>query len=134
MNEEEKEGRLVRTKRHLKENKKVYLVGAGCLVGGYILRSTTGDAMQIVKPKQIMSFCWKSQQTMNTIVLPANGDPGDVVQNLRTLETYASKGQLAKSLGISRRLVARYFAGEIPDLLGDQFDVIGKAGHLIPLA
>lgn len=73
------------------------------------------------------------QNVVNTIVLPALGDPGDVVQNLRTLETYASKSEMARHLNIPRRMVARYFAGEIPDLLGDQFKVVGKAGHPIEL-
>jgi hypothetical protein len=88
--------------------------------------------LQIVKPKQTMTLAYKSQQVMNTIVLAAKGDPGDVVQNLRTLETYASKGELARELGIARAIVSKYFSGEIPDILGDQFKVIGKAGHPIP--
>jgi len=74
------------------------------------------------------------QNVVNTIVLPAHGDPGDVVQNLRTLETYASKGEMARELGIARAIVSKYFSGELPDILGDQFKVIGKAGYPIPIA
>lgn len=114
---------------HVDEHKETYIVGACCLVGGYIFRGHAPEIKQIVKCKQIG---YKSTQIMHTIVMPAKGDPGDVVQNLRTLETYSSKGELARALGVARPVVSKYFSGELPDLLGDQFVVIGKAGH--PLA
>ena len=125
---------------HIQAHKDAYSVGAG-VVGGSVLGAggllkfqDSAEIKQIIKPRNFMGLGYKSSQVMNTIVLPAKGDPGDVVQNLRTLETYASKGELAKQLEITRRMVARYFAGEIPDLLGDQFQVIGKAGHPIQIA
>lgn len=36
--------RIARVKRHFKENRKVYLVGVGCLGVGYILRQPKVDA------------------------------------------------------------------------------------------
>jgi hypothetical protein len=123
--------RAVRIKTHLQDNKKTYLVGGGCLAAGYLLHGSAAEVKQVIKCCQIG---YKSSQVMNTIVLPAKGDPGDVVQNLRTLETYASKGEMARELGLARAVVSKYFAGEVPDLLGDQYSVIGKAGHPIRLA
>ena len=125
---------------HVQEHKIAYAVGAG-VVGGTVLGAGSLLALQdsveikqIIKPKNIMGLGYKSPQIMNTIVLPAKGDPGDVVQNLRTLETYASKGELARELGLARAIISKYFAGELPDLLGDQYHVLGKAGHPIQIA
>lgn len=125
---------------HVQEHKVAYTVGAGVVggtvlgAGGLLLLQDKADIKQIIKPKNLMGLGYKSPQTMNMIVLPAKGDPGDVVQNLRTLETFASKGELARELGIDRSRVADYFAGRSPHLRGDQFGVIGKAGHPIKFA
>jgi hypothetical protein len=125
---------------HVQEHKFAYAVGAGVVggtvlgAGGLLAFQDSAEIKQVIKPKNIMGLGYKSPQVMNTIVLPAKGDPGDVVQNLRTLETFPSKGELARHLNVPRRLVSRYFNDEISDLLGDQYSIIGKAGHPIQLA
>lgn len=123
-------------KAHVEKYKVVYAaVGSSAIT--LVAAKTFGNTpeiKQIIKPKNQMGLGYKSQQIMNTIVLPAKGDPGDVVQNLRTLETYPSKGELAKTLGLPRSRVADYFAGRLPHLQGDEFAVIGKAGHPIKFA
>lgn len=119
--------------QHVEENKTTYLLTAGAFSAGIIVRGRAPEIKQIIKPKNLMGLGYKSPQIMNTIVLPAKGDPGDVVQNLRTMETYPSKGELARALGMDRSRVSDYFTGKLPHLQGDQFEVIGKAGHPIGL-
>jgi hypothetical protein len=123
-------GAIARIKRHLRENKKTYLIGVGCLGAGYLLGSRS-DVQQIIKTKNVMRLCYKSSQVANTIVLQPNGDPGNVVQNLRTLETYSSQGELARALGLPAARVSDYFHDRLSHLQGDQFAIIGKAGHPI---
>lgn len=119
--------RVARVKKHLGENKKVYLTGAGCLCVGYILRGVL--PIQMIQARNFAVVTYKSPQT--NIILAALGDPGNVVQNRNTLETWPSQGALARSLKTSPSLVSAYFCGRIPDLKGDQYDIIGKAGHPI---
>jgi hypothetical protein len=131
---EEDHEKIRQIRIHLEDNKQTYLLVAGAFGAGMVVRGRAPEIKQVIKPRNTMGLAYKSSQIMNTIVLPAKGDPGDVVQNLRTLETYPSKGELARELGIARAIVSKYFSGELPDLLGDQYGVIGKAGHPIPLA
>jgi len=40
--------KAARVRQHLKDNKKVYLVGAGCLATGYLLRSNPTRMKQVL--------------------------------------------------------------------------------------
>jgi hypothetical protein len=83
-----------------------------------------------IRPLQFLTS--KSSQITNHIIMPPYGDPGNVVQNVRTLYTYPSQGELARQLDVTPAMVSHYFAGRIPHLKGDQYTRLGKAGQ--PLA
>jgi hypothetical protein len=59
--EDENKGRLDRVKRHLKDNKKTYLVGAGCLAGGiavglYFRRPIVIDFRPVITNNNLPTF------------------------------------------------------------------------------
>jgi len=124
-----------KVKQHLKENKDRYIFGVGGVAIGVLAhRGGIPEVQQLlkIKPKQFMLFAYKCSQEMTTVVLQANGDPGDVVERLSDHKRWASKNELARDLDVARSMVTRYFNGTLPDLLGDQYVVVGKAGHPLP--
>lgn len=131
--------RRERIKRHVVKHKTKYAVGASsisCLSVGILTGMqfrNPPEMLQIVKPKQVMTLAYKCSQEMTTIILQAKGDPGDVVERLSDGKRWPSKGDLARELGVQRSAVSKYFAGDIPNLLDEQYKVIGKAGHAIPV-
>jgi hypothetical protein len=112
---------------HFKANGKTYLVGAGCFGSGYLMRGKSSGIKQVVD-----NFNIKYKSPTNNIVLAALGDPGNVVQNPRTRETWPSQGALARNLKVTPALVSAYFHGKIPNLKGEEYIILGKAGQ--PLA
>jgi hypothetical protein len=116
---------------HLEKNGKVYLVGAGCLGAGYLLRRP--QVIEIVNEvSPAIAPVIAPVITNNNIVIAALGDPGNVVECVETGVKYASQGQLARTIGESAVNVGHHLHGKIPDLHGLHYQVIGKAGH--PLA
>lgn len=70
-------------------------------------------------------------QVQETIVVQAKGNPGDVIMRVGDGMKWPSKNEMAKDLGVARSIVTRYFAGEIPDIKGETFIDLGKAGHVL---
>lgn len=117
--------RLERIKQHLQENKKVYLVGAGCLGAGYFLRP------QVVNIVDVCNLKYKSPT--NNIIINALGDPGNVVQCVETGTVYASQNQAARELGVAAARISEHLHGKIPHVQGHTFVLIAKA-EVPPLA
>jgi hypothetical protein len=139
MSSEDDTSKFEKFKQHLKDHQMVYAVSissVSCLAMGTLVGMQFRDPpemLQIIKPKQTMALAYKCSQEMTNIILQAKGDPGDVVQRVGTNLRWASKGELARDLDIARAVVSKYFAGELPDLAGFQYEVIGKAGHPISI-
>ena len=129
--------RTEKIKKHFHENKKVYIAGGVCLVVGGVA-GAIGGVFSSRKGIAMVVDAYKLQinsPTTNIItqfILPALGDPGNVVQCLETGTTYASQGQAARELGVSATNVGNHLRGKIPDLNGLHLKVLGKAGQ--PLA
>jgi len=121
-----------KTRTHFRENKKVYAVGAGCLAGGVVGTLIFKSDSPLVSVKEITLFGMKwHSPTSVQIVLPALGDPGNVVQCLETLDTYPSQGEAARKLGASAARVSDHLTGKIPHVNGYHLQILGKAGHPI---
>src|SRR3954470_14431552 len=93
MSEEDREPtKYEKIKQHLKENKKVYFVGAGCLTAGYFLRP------RVVNIVDVFNFKYKSPTTtdITTIVMQPRGNPGDVVMRVRDGMRWPSKNEMAR--------------------------------------
>lgn len=112
-----------RVKQHLKENKKVYLVGAGCLTAGYLLRGRP-EVKNIVDSFNIK---YKSP-TSNLVIteLARRGHPGNKILVNETGEVFASLRRCAEALGVHRIDLYRYFNNEIPDVKGFTFEKLGE--------
>lgn len=122
---------ITKMKNHVRENKKIYIaVGIGIVVGT-VGAVALKDSPTMVSIKEIMTFKWHSPTTVQ-IIIPALGDPGNVVQCIETGTFYASQGQVARDFGVSATNVGNHLHGKIEDIEGFHFKVVGKAGH--PLA
>jgi hypothetical protein len=77
-----------------------------------------------VRPVQVLT--WKSNQTID-IVIEALGDPGDIIQDTATGTVYASQGQAARALGLSRSKLSEHIAGKKSHVKGHVFTKLGKA-------
>lgn len=102
---DEKEGRLDRIKRHLKDNKKVYLVGAGGVVVGASMTTVVAMARYGGLPIEISQTAkntalviWKPEITQVALVRKACPDPIPVLDKL-TGEAYSSLTRAAKVTG-----------------------------------
>jgi hypothetical protein len=98
MSEEDRETtKYQKFKKHLKENKKVYLVGAGCLTAGYFLRP------QVVNVVDVFNLKYKSPTTteITNIILSKRACPEPIpVRDKLTGEAYASIRRAAKVTGM----------------------------------
>jgi len=120
--EDEIEGRLDRAKRHLKKNKKVYLVGAGCLAAGYFLRP------QVVNVVDAFNIKYKSP-TNNIVVTNVirRGHPGNIIRCIDTGEVFASQRRAAQALGIHPYELYKHLSGQLDTAGGHIFENLGEA-------
>lgn len=116
-------------KKHLQDNKKVYIAtAAGLVVGavaGVVAKSVVGysDGINI---RPIQALAYKSVQHIDVHV-EALGDPGNIVQDTTTGIIYASQGQAARELGFEPWRLSRHLSGKIPHVHGHVFEKLGKA-------
>jgi hypothetical protein len=123
--ENENEGRLDRVKRHLKDNKKTYLIGAGCLAAGYFLRRPgTTAIINNVAPSIAPVF----NNTVNN-----GGHCTKIVQRLSDKEIFEQAAEaafdIAEKYGITydraRWMLSRHLNGHLADVFGETYKTIG---------
>jgi hypothetical protein len=121
MSEEDREPtKYQKFKKHLKENQKVYLVGAGCLTAGYFLRP------QVVNVVDVFNLKYKSPTTTNVITIlerRACKEPIPV-RCVETGEVFASIRRAGDVLDIPRQLISDQIRGKIPSANGLRFEAI----------
>lgn len=115
-------------KNHVRENKKVYIVGASCLaVGvGVGVGVSVRRPSSMVNVRPIQALAYKSNQTVEVFV-EALGDPGNIIQDTTTGTIYASQGQAARALGVRPTRVSEQIRGLVEDVNGHKFIKLGKA-------
>lgn len=120
--DDDQESRLDRVKKHLKENKQVYLVGAGCLATGYFLRP------QVVNIVDVCNLKYKSPTT-NVVVTNVirRGHPGNIIRCIDTGEVFASQRRAAQALGIHPYELYRHLSGHLETAGGHIFENLGEA-------
>lgn len=117
-------------KNHVRENKKVYIVGASCLavglVGGVALVKAgdisivvTGDKNQIVGKAKTVN------QVM--IELVERSTPSRPVHLVGTNLYFSSLNEAARETGHSLSMLSRHVNGHIPDVRGDVFELLEAA-------
>jgi len=109
--------KIERVKQHLQENKKVYLVGAGCLAVGSSVTATTillrlnGLPLEIQqKAKNTALIIWKPKITQIALVKRACREPIPVLDKL-TGEPYPSINRAAAVVGKNAREIAQDIHG-----------------------
>ena len=97
-------------KRHLQENKKVYLVGVGAFVAGGLIFRGGPEIKQIIR-----SFNYKSTTTnIITTELERRGHPGFRFRNNVTGEVASSIHRMADIDKVSRYFIRKNTKGENP--------------------
>lgn len=117
-------------KNHVRENKKVYVVGASCLavglVGGVALVKSgdisivvTGDKNQIVG----------KAKTVNQVMveLVERSTPSKPVHLVGTNLYFSSLNEAARETGHSLSMISRNVNGQIADVKGDVFKLLEPA-------
>jgi hypothetical protein len=124
--------RIEKVKNHIREHKEVYLAAAGGAFVGAVGVLLLRDSPAMISIKEIMNFKYKSPTTaISQIILPALGDPGNVVEEIESHTFFNSQGLYGRLHGIKPSEVSRHLRGELPDLNGKHLRVVGKAGHPI---
>jgi hypothetical protein len=122
-----------KVKTHVREHKEAYIAGSVGVLAGAAGVLIFRDSSALVSFKETMNLKYKSPTSIIAqFIIPALGDPGNVVQSVETGTVYASQGQAARELGVDPSVVSRHLKGVLPDVKGAHLKVIGKAGH--PLA
>jgi len=124
--------RLDRINNHIRKHKVAYAVGlslgvgvAAGIVGTRILMK---PSFVSVAPVQKVGFAYKSPLTQTIeVYVEALGDPGNIIQDLKTGTIYASQGQAAKALDVSPSTVSKHLAGLTDYANGHKLVKLGKA-------
>lgn len=118
--------KIQKTKQHIIDNKAIYITGGICLVvgaaGGGLYMATRPEIQQVVQNKALVNY--KPVNNVIQITIPRAGNAGKVFIDKATGEYFMSENKLAEALGVSRSTVRKYVSGELPDLLGRQFEMV----------
>lgn len=124
--------RIQKVKTHLDENKKVYIAAVVGIAIGVVSTLVIRGA---VKPSAAIEIATKIQGNDNTVnnvvqvIIPALGDPGNIVQCVETGTIYASQGQAAREAGSTAARISRHLNGTLADINGQHYKILGKAGE-----
>ena len=127
-------------KKHIYENRKVYIVAGvsllvGIMIGGvtvFVLKKSLGNKVIIDSFNLIKYKSPHTSQTIMQVVLPYLGHPGNALQCIETGTIYASQGQAAKELGVNPSTIRKVLNGLQEDIRGLHFTKLTEAG--VPIA
>lgn len=109
---------------HFTENRNTYLVGAGCLGAGYLLRSAP-DTTQILKTNpRISGIAYKSTQVINNTVVQEmvrQGEPGRKTLWVEKNLWFPSRGLAAQAANVSTSSVSKCANGIVDSVKGQHF-------------
>jgi hypothetical protein len=114
--------RIERIKKHVKENKAVYISGiAGVVIGAIGTFAFTRKS--VISKAYVESYVanvfggWKPKNYVQTISIYGNklGRPGKAVYDTTTNKRYESQSLVAKAIGASNALVSKHLNGKGKD-------------------
>jgi hypothetical protein len=118
--------RIERIKQHLKDNKKVYLIGAGCLTAGYLLRgvsspdvvqtftNSTDNVAAVINRSKNVDVVIKYLNTRNYVANP--------VRCLETGEEWASQIEAAIAKAINPAILSQHLNNKLAHANGLHFE------------
>ena len=121
---------LLRTiKAHVKDNAKMYIVGASCVVVGstitfVALRNLSATDTKVIS--KVGGIHYKSTNIIQT-TLERRGHPGNIVRCIETGEVFASQNRAADALKISPTALGRHLKGLRNQVGGLTFETLGEA-------
>ena len=142
-NEKNENTRIERIKKHIKDNKKVYITatitGGVCLIAGAAATYVYGVKRNGILTQQVIDswkFQWKpvtnTNYTTKTITKYGNdaGRPGKEVFDTLTKKWYKSISLASRGTGLSQTLISNQLSGRANDIHGPRF--VGTYGEAMP--
>lgn len=123
--------RIERIKKHVKDNKNVYIVGATCLTVGALsgaLLAKNADVINITAEGAGHQIVGKAK-TVNQIMVEMveRSTPSKPVHLVGTNLYFNSLSEAARETGHHLSLISRNINGHIPDINGDVFELLELA-------
>lgn len=128
-------------KKHIKENKKIYITGTVCfLVAGItciIMRGRYADMQSVsdglakvtVRPLSFFSkHIDQSTTIVNVVEREGRGHPGYITRCLETGELFLTQGEAAKAFSLSPANLSSHINGKFKDCGGYHFERVGLVG------
>jgi hypothetical protein len=118
-----------KVKGHFKRNKKLY-IGIGIGVGVTVVATAVIIAVKnpaLIRQSAVVVGKNNVVKQSLSIHIEALGDPGNIIQNVKTGTVYASQGQAARELGISAARLSQHLTGARAHVNGHVFVKLGKA-------
>ncbi len=128
MNEriEKTKSQVKRAKKHIKENKKVYLASAASIgITTLVMRGRQGDLPKIIQKTIQIAFHAESSQTI--VYLAENSTPSKPVHLVGTNLYFESLSAAARATGHHLSMISKQINGHIPDIKGDVFEILERA-------
>lgn len=120
---------LNKIKTHFKTKKNVYFAfGSGMLITGifsYLTYTTNSDALVIQKIRQVG---FKNESNPVVINLVERSTQSKPVHLVGTNLYFDSLSEAARQTGHHLSMISKHINGHIPDLNGDVFELLEKAG------
>lgn len=115
-------------KQHVVDNKTSYLVGAGCLATGYLLRSVvTPDVVQTFNNStdNIATVVNRSKNVAIVIkYLNQRNYNAKPVRCLETLQEFPSQEEAAEAFNMAASIISQHLNGKFPHAKGFHFERI----------
>jgi hypothetical protein len=113
-------------KKHVAENKWVYISGAGAI----LLAGTAGFVLgqEGYQKFEILNFKINSpDNSQTTVILNRRGTLSNFVRDLDTNAVYESQNLAAKALGVNPSTVSKHLSGKYPTAAGHHLAIIGES-------
>lgn len=118
--------KLERVKKHIVENKWVYISATGTVLAAGAVGFVLGqEGYQKIEMLNFKINCPDNSQT--TVVLNRRGTQSNFVRDLDTEAIYESQNLAAKALGVHPSKISNHLHGRIKNVQGHHLEVIGEA-------
>lgn len=114
-------------KKHLQDNRQTYLVGAGCLAGGYFLRRPNVITVINEATAPTISPVFNNSNVGNVVnnVVNNGGHMTKMVKRVSDGTIWETVTDAAEANDIPMSVLSRHINGHKPDAHGEVFQIVG---------